>query len=131
MERPQNTLGLRHVALYVEDLAACKAFYVDIVGMRVEWQPDDENIYLTSGYDNLALHKGPKERLCKGSLDHIGFILKDESAVEDWYAYLKASGVEVAAEPKKHRDGAMSFYVRDPAQHVVQFIYHPPLVENT
>lgn len=130
MERPINTLGLRHLALYVGDLKACRAFYVDLLGMKVEWEPDEENLYLTSGSDNLALHKGSPERLTAGSLDHFGFILPSEAAVDDWHDYLLEAGIDIVAKPKKHRDNAVSFYVRDPASHVVQFIYHPPLVDK-
>ena len=51
------TRGMRHVALFATDLEASEAFYVDLLGMTVEWRPDDDNVYLTSGNDNLALHR--------------------------------------------------------------------------
>ena len=34
-----------------------KRFYVDVLGFAVEWEPDPDNVYLTSGRDNLALHR--------------------------------------------------------------------------
>ncbi|NNC54958.1 MAG: VOC family protein, partial [Pseudomonadales bacterium] len=52
--RPSPTSGLRHVALFVPDLAQALDFYVRLLGMSVEWQPDEDNVYLTSGNDNLA-----------------------------------------------------------------------------
>ena len=55
MQRPANTLGMRHVALNVSDMAACERFYVDLLGMQVEWRPDDDNVYLTSGHDNRLM----------------------------------------------------------------------------
>ena len=57
MTRPASTLGMRHVALYVSDMPACERFYVELLGMQVEWRPDAENLYLSSGPDNLALHQ--------------------------------------------------------------------------
>jgi catechol 2,3-dioxygenase-like lactoylglutathione lyase family enzyme len=57
MQRPAKTLGMRHVALNVSDLEACEQFYVGLLGMTVEWRPDTDNVYLTSGNDNLALHR--------------------------------------------------------------------------
>ncbi len=33
MQRPQKTLGMRHVALNVSDLEACERFYVELLGM--------------------------------------------------------------------------------------------------
>ena len=49
--------GLRHLALSVRDLDAMKRFYVDLLGFAVEWEPDADNVYLSSGIDNLALHR--------------------------------------------------------------------------
>lgn len=121
--------GLRHVALYCHDLEATLAFYRDVMDMTVEWNPDPDNYYLTSGNDNLALHRaavpataGPGQRL-----DHIGFILDRPEHVDAWHERLLAAGVAVAQAPKTHRDGARSLYCRDPDGTVVQLIYHPPL----
>ncbi len=62
MHRPPH-LGLRHLALNVRDMAAMKAFYVGVLGFAVEWEPDPDNVYLTSGRDNLALHRADD---CRG-----------------------------------------------------------------
>ena len=56
-ERPPH-LGLHHVALTVQNLSAARHFYVELLGFEVEWEPDADNIYLSSGSDNLALHAG-------------------------------------------------------------------------
>ena len=72
--RPPPTRGMRHVALFVTDLEASEAFYVDLFGMDVEWRPDDDNVYLTSGNDNLALHRVLGDG-SSGQLDHIGFFI--------------------------------------------------------
>ena len=40
MKRPNPTTGLRHVALNVQDLVAAEHFYVELMGMSVEWRPD-------------------------------------------------------------------------------------------
>lgn len=129
MKRPNPTTGLRHVALYVKDLEKAEFFYVELMGMVVEWRPDEANVYLTSGNDNLALHKsGPDfEPVPDQVLDHIGFILKKPEDVDDWYAFLVANNVEMRTQPKTHRDGARSFYCYDPAGTTVQIIFHPPI----
>lgn len=127
MIRPPATSGLHHIALYVEDLAACEKFYTELLGMQVEWRPDDENVYLTSGKDNLALHKAKRALDGTQRLDHIGFILKQPEDVDKWYEFLNAHKVKMRSQPKTHRDGARSFYCEDPAGVVVQMIYHPPL----
>jgi len=47
-------LGLRHVALNVRDVQKSIEFYSKVLGMKLEWMPDEDNAYLTSGQDNLA-----------------------------------------------------------------------------
>ncbi len=128
MQRPPATSGLRHIALYVQDLDAAEHFYVDLLGMQVEWRPDDDNVYLTSGNDNLALHRSDRavDRTAQ-TLDHIGFILLTANDVDAGYEFLQASGVEMKSAPRTHRDGARSFYCVGPQQVTVQMIYHPPI----
>ena len=126
MNRPGKTDGLRHVALFVDDFENCELFYTELLGMTVEWRPDADNVYLTSGNDNLALHR-KKNISDPGALDHIGFFINDIDKVEVWYQFLVEQGVTMLTEPKVHRDGAKSFYCRDPAGTRVQIIYHPPI----
>jgi catechol 2,3-dioxygenase-like lactoylglutathione lyase family enzyme len=123
---PPSRPFLRHVALNVRDLEACEGFYVGLVGLAVEWRPDPDNVYLSSGADNLALHRGNPSRV-PGSLDHIGFTVDSPEQVDAWHSYLSAHGVALQAPPRTHRDGARSFYCRDPDGNLVQFIYYPPL----
>lgn len=129
MKRPAPTTGMRHIALTVQNLESAERFYVELMGMEVEWRPDPDNVYLTSGNDNLALHRGQKNFAPTGdqALDHLGFILKREEDVDDWYQFLVSDGIEMLTQPKTHRDGARSFYCKDPAGNTVQIIYHPPL----
>lgn len=130
--RPKPTLGMRHIALTVLDMEASLAFYCDLLGLEVEWQPDPDNVYLTSGHDNVALHKAPSGFKIGSHqrLDHLGFILGSPAEVDQWHAFLLANGVLVKTEPRTHRDGARSFYCEDPDGNGVQMIYHPPLVEK-
>lgn len=128
MNRPNPTAGMRHVALNVADVAACERFYVELMGMSVEWRPDADNVYLTSGNDNLALHRGADTFQPDGPqrLDHIGFIVDRPEDVDAWFAFLKSGGVTMKTEPRTHRDGARSFYCVDPGGNAVQIIFHPP-----
>lgn len=126
-----NTLGLRHVALNVRDPQISKDFYMRVLRMQLEWEPDAENVYLTSGgHDNLALHRADPGQ-SPGALDHIGYALPTAADVDAWYAWARQQGAEIAREIKTHRDGARSFYLRDPDGVVIQMIYHPPIAERT
>ncbi|KPV39395.1 glyoxalase [Thiohalorhabdus denitrificans] len=134
LQRPAETLGMRHLALFVRNFAECEHFYASLLGMAVEWRPDDDNVYLSSGPDNLALHRvsdppaGFDEAHAQ-HLDHLGFFLPDFAAVDAWYAFLGEQGVVMKTEPRTHRDGARSFYCYDPDGNTVQMICHPPVLE--
>ena len=120
--------GLRHLALNARDLDAMKRFYVDLLGFAIEWEPDPDNIYLTSGRDNLALHRSTDGRSPSGqALDHLGLIVTTADDVDRWAAFLESRGVTIDARPKTHRDGARSCYVKDPDGNSVQIIHHPPI----
>jgi len=128
MKRPGVTSGLRHVALFVYEFEASEHFFVELLGMEVEWRPDPDNVYLTSGNDNLALHR-VDEPLQTGKLDHVGFFINEIAKITEWYEYLAAKGVTMLTEPRTHRDGAKSFYCKEPSGVKVQIIYHPPIAE--
>jgi catechol 2,3-dioxygenase-like lactoylglutathione lyase family enzyme len=115
------------VALNVLDVERVLGFYRDVVGMQLEWRPDPDNAYLTSGADNLAIHKAASVASAGGSLDHIGFVVSSAEAVDAWAEYMRGAGFALEKEPKTHRDGARSFYLRDPEGNLVQFIHHPPI----
>jgi catechol 2,3-dioxygenase-like lactoylglutathione lyase family enzyme len=132
--RPPAHAGLRHLALNVRHLEAMKRFYVDLLGFAVEWEPDPDNVYLSSGIDNLAFHRtagGDSGAAGTGAaaspLDHLGVIVRRPEDVDAWAAFLEEQGVVVQAKPRTHRDGARSCYVRDPDGNVVQIIHHPPI----
>ena len=125
-------LGLRHVALNVRNVRESVDFYCNVLGMRVEWEPDPDNIYLTSGSDNLAIHKLP-EGAQPGSVQnihHIGFIVSRPEDVDLMASRAMAHGVRLEQAVKTHRDGARSFYFRDPDGVLIQLLYHPPISEK-
>lgn len=123
--------GLHHVALNARKYEETRAFYINHIGFRVEWEPDSNNVYLTSGTDNLALHRA-ESGVAEGAqrLDHIGFTLREKEQVDQWYNYLNDLRTEIVKPPQTHRDGARSFYFKDPEGTLVQIIYHPPLAKH-
>lgn len=128
-----KTLGLRHAALNVKDAQASKKFYTNFFGMTVEWEPDPANVYLTSGgQDNLALHEN--KNICVDPdnqvLDHLGFIMASKNSVDELYEEALRKKIPIFREVKQHRDGAYSFYLKDPDGIIVQVIYHPPIIQG-
>jgi catechol 2,3-dioxygenase-like lactoylglutathione lyase family enzyme len=124
IQKPNPTKGLRHVALYIQNFDECQRFYTELLGMSIDWQPDPDNLYLTSGEDNFALHRAPKGFSPDKNqrLDHIGFFLNEKADVDQWHEYLKSQHIKIVAPPKDHRDGSRSFYCKDPDGNIVQMI---------
>ena len=128
-----STMGLRHVALKVSNLALSKSFYEKWFGMAVVWEPDADNGYMSSGVDNLALHQIPRDDLdthqpnCGQFLDHVGFLMKSPENVDYLYKQVVKEDVRIVHHPKQHRDGSYSFYLADPDQIVIQVLYEPTI----
>lgn len=124
-------LGLRHVALRVRDLDRSLDFYTRVLKMKVEWRPDPENVYLTSGSDNLALHQVDRAAEAPADastgLDHFGFVVSTPDEVDRWAREVESGGIRLVQQPKTHRDGARSIYFRDPDGNLIQLLYHPPI----
>ena len=129
--------GLRHVALRVTNLARSRTFYEQMLGMKVVWEPDPDNVYFSSGSDNFALHQIPPSELAayqpvKGQLlDHIGVVLESPEAVDQMYREVELRvqqlGGQIVKPPKQHRDGSYSFYFSDPDEIVIQALYEPTI----
>jgi len=122
--------GLRHIALKVRDAAQSKKFYQEVLGMTVVWEPDDKNVYLSTGCDNLAIHevaegfaKSAEER----QLDHLGFIVESADRVRELEREFVGRRVPIVHPFKIHRDGSASFYCADPDGIVIQMLYEPQL----
>lgn len=122
---PIASRGLAHLALVVKDLERMRAFYEDVFGMRVVWQPDADNVYLSSGRDNLALHRTADGPPGRGALDHLGFLVASPAAVHAAEDALAARGVALLRPARTHRDGSCSLYLEDPDGNVVQVLYTP------
>ena len=121
---------MRHIALKVRDVAHAKRFYRDVLGMKVLWEPDDKNVYLSSGCDNLAIHEVAEcfaQPGKQGALDHLGFIVESVERVRELEREFVRQGVTIVHPFKIHRDGSASFYCADPDGIVIQMLYEPQL----
>jgi catechol 2,3-dioxygenase-like lactoylglutathione lyase family enzyme len=112
MKTPPPTKGLHHVALFIKNFAECEHFYTQLLGMTVDWRPDADNLYLTSGHDNLALHRAPLDfaPVKPQRLDHIGFFLEKKEDVDVWCEFLQTSRVTIKAPPPKITGMALAVF---------------------
>jgi catechol 2,3-dioxygenase-like lactoylglutathione lyase family enzyme len=130
MSRITGLKGMRHIALKVRDVGRSKSFYLDILGMEVVWEPDPQNVYLSSGCDNIALHEVSRNfatGATEQQLDHLGFVVATIDQVKQLEETFRASGVKIVHPFKVHRDGSASFYCADPDGIVIQMLYEPHL----
>jgi catechol-2,3-dioxygenase len=98
--------------------------------MEVVWEPDPENVYLSTGLDNLALHQLPsyaEPSATTEHLDHLGFLVENAARVQELERGFRARGVKIVHPFKVHRDGSASFYCADPDGIVIQMLYEPHL----
>jgi len=125
---------MRHIALKVREVARAKKFYQELLGMDVVWEPDAQNVYLSSGADNIALHEVSGEfaaAAIEKQLDHLGFVVETIERVKELESEFIARGVTIVHPFKLHRDGSASFYCADPDGIVIQLLYEPTLSRQT
>lgn len=130
MGRIPGLKGMRHLALKVRSVIESKRFYQDILGMDVVWEPDSQNVYLSSGCDNIALHEVSEIFLNTAEerqLDHLGFVVESVERVQELESEFRSRGVQIVFPFKVHRDGSASFYCADPDGVVIQMLYEPTL----
>lgn len=130
MGRIAGLLGMRHIALKVRDAARSQQFYQDVLGMDIVWQPDPQNVYLSSGCDNIAIHEvagGFVDNGGERQLDHLGFVVESIERVKELEQSFRGQGVTIVHPFKVHRDGSASFYCADPDGIVIQMLYEPHL----
>jgi catechol-2,3-dioxygenase len=121
---------MRHIALKVRDMARSKDFYQNILGLQIVWEPDRQNVYLSSGCDNIALHEVSQRfaaEVVERQLDHLGFIVESIERVQELEQEFRLKGVKITDSFKIHRDGSASFYCADPDGIIIQMIYEPNL----
>jgi catechol 2,3-dioxygenase-like lactoylglutathione lyase family enzyme len=129
--------GLWHVALRVKDLPRSESFYAELFGMKVVWRADADNVYLSSGSDNLALHQiaagdcHEYDQSAAQFLDHLGIIVDSPESVRGLFEDAQRRGVKIVKEPTGHRDGSYSCYLADPDGNTVQVLYEPTLSKLT
>ena len=122
--------GMRHIALKVKDIRRSKTFYQELLGMEVVWEPDPQNVYLSSGCDNLALHETAPNFAPSPAgqqLDHLGFVVESVERIRELEEEFRARGVKIVHPFKIHRDGSASFYCADPDGIIIQMLYEPHL----
>ncbi len=117
-------VGISHIGLKTSDLAAAREFYGRTLGYEEAFTLDKPTggLLLTNFKVNDHQYIQVFPGLASPSedrLSHIAFETTDARALRD---YLAAHGVGVPAELKPAPDGNLSFTIKDPEGHSVEFV---------
>jgi catechol 2,3-dioxygenase-like lactoylglutathione lyase family enzyme len=127
VERPP-IVGVAHIGLKTDDLAAARHFYGHDLGYQEPFTLDKPSGGLMLTYFKVNDHqyievfpdlKSPAE----DRLSHIAFETTNARHLRD---YLEAKGVKVPAKLKPGLDGNLSFMIKDPDGHNVEFVQYMP-----
>lgn len=133
-----------HVAIAVENIAKCTAFYRDYLGFTIEWEKENyshEKFAHVVGLENARAHvvmlqgygtrlelfhyhvpQGTRlepERQCDFGLTHFAFEVEDIQAL---YEKLLLTGVAFNCAPQCTRPGACLTYMKDPEGNTIELV---------
>ncbi|GHC80669.1 VOC family protein [Limoniibacter endophyticus] len=119
-------------ALYVDDLAACEAFYRDVLGLELVARVEGRHVFLRCGQNMVLLFDAeatkvppsPDAKLpvpphgARGQ-GHMCFAASAEE-LDSWMRYLEANGIAIEAA-FEWPQGGRSIYIRDPSGNSIEF----------
>jgi lactoylglutathione lyase len=126
-KRPRIT-GVAHIGLRTDNLDAARKFYGEQLGYAEAFKLDKPDGSLMLVYFKVNDHqyieifpgwKGPEQLV----LSHIAFETDDAVQLRD---YLASKGVKVPDALKKGLDGNLSFMIKDPDGHDIEFMQYMP-----
>jgi catechol 2,3-dioxygenase-like lactoylglutathione lyase family enzyme len=128
---------LTHLALHVQDIAACIAFYEDYCRMRVvhergQARQGNRTVWLAEpGKEQtfviVLISGGPRRSQAENDFSHAGFALSSREEVDAVAARAQAEGV--LAWPPRQEAYPVGYYcgLRTPHGAVVEFSFGQPL----
>ena len=120
-------LGVAHMALWVSDVDAARAFYRDLLGFEEVFDLRNRDGSLSMTFikvnDRQYIELFPGLDKTQDRLRHISFYTDD---AEGMRRYLAAKGLEVPDKTPKGRIGNSNFTVRDPDGHGVEIVQYEP-----
>jgi catechol 2,3-dioxygenase-like lactoylglutathione lyase family enzyme len=118
-DRPR-IVGIANIAVKTDNMEEARKFYSGVVGLAEAFTTNDLTSFKVNDRQYVEVSptlKTPSE----DRLIHIGFETSDARKLRD---YLAAKGVEVPAKVVKDAGGDLSFVVKDPDGHSVQFVQY-------
>ncbi|MBV9404800.1 MAG: VOC family protein, partial [Acidobacteriaceae bacterium] len=121
-------LGVAHIGLETNDMAAARHFYGDELGYQEPFTLDKPSGGLMLTYFKVNDHQYIEifpdlKSETQDRLSHIAFETPDIRQLRD---YLASRGVKVPEKVPTGRDGNLSMMIQDPDGHNVEFVEYMP-----
>jgi catechol 2,3-dioxygenase-like lactoylglutathione lyase family enzyme len=123
-KRPR-IVGVANIAVWTDNLEAARKFYGQQLGYAEPFQvarPEGGAVFKVNDRQYVEVYpgwKGPEQLV----LAHIAFETDDARQLRD---YLAGNGVKVSETLAKDPDGNLSFTIKDPDGHDVEFVQYLP-----
>ena len=121
-------VGVAHIALNTNDLAAVRHFYTDVLGFQEpfkETKPDGNPLFADFKVNDHQYIEIFPDLKTPDQLRLVDIAFETTNA-EQLRAYLASKDVGVPEKVTKDRNGNLSFQVHDPENHVVEFVQYLP-----
>jgi len=115
-------VGVAHIALETDDLAAARKFYGTGLGFEEPFQIANGALFKVNDHQYIKVSPDLKSET-QDRLSHIAFETTDLRKLR---SYLASRGVTVPAELKPDPDGNLTMMLEDPDGHHVEFIQYMP-----
>jgi len=108
------------VRLFVEDVAAARSFYADLLGLPpLSLEP---SVLVFDAGPLLIVEQADAEARVEGLVGRFAGVSLDVTDIEALHAKLKARGCTIVGPPKRQSWGGTLMHVKDPSGNVVSFV---------
>jgi predicted enzyme related to lactoylglutathione lyase len=108
------------VRLFVEDVAAARSFYADLLGLQpVSLEPD---VLIFNAGPLLIVEQADAEAPAGGLAGRFAGVSFDATDIEALHTKLKASGCTIVGPPERQSWGGKLVHVMDPGGNIVSFV---------
>jgi catechol 2,3-dioxygenase-like lactoylglutathione lyase family enzyme len=115
-------VGVAHIRLKTNDLAATRNFYGRYLGFQEPFGLDSLAVFKVNDHQYIEVEPTLKQET-EDRLSHIAFETTDARRLRD---YLASRGVAVPRAVEPDPDGNLSFFIKDADGHAVEFVQYMP-----
>lgn len=115
-------VGVAHIRLRTNDLAAARNFYGRYLGFQEPFGLDSPAVFKVNDHQYIEVEPTLKEE-AEDRLAHIAFETGNARQLRD---YLASRGITVPGAVKPDEDGNFSFSIKDADGHMVEFVEYAP-----